>query len=135
MKRRDFIRLGLLGAGVAGSSSVLGGCGWLAPAGRPAPGTGHVAVTPTYCEMCFWKCAGFVHLEDGQPWKVVGNGSDLHSQGRLCTRGTAGLGSYQDRDRLRTPLLRTKGADGRDTFREATWDEALDVVATRLRTI
>lgn len=136
MKRREFIKLGLLGAGAAGSSAALSGCGLLhAGAGRPAPGSGAVSATPTFCEMCFWKCAGFVYREDGQPWKITGNEADLHSQGRLCTRGTAGLGSYEDRDRLRTPLLRTTGPDGRQSFREVSWDEALDFAATKLKKI
>jgi thiosulfate reductase/polysulfide reductase chain A len=42
---------------------------------------------------------------------------------------------YYDTDRLKTPLIRVTGADGKQTFREASWDEALDVVAEKLQKI
>jgi thiosulfate reductase/polysulfide reductase chain A len=129
MKRREFLKLsGLVGAGSA-MPTLLGGC-----AAKPLPGSGTVSRSPTVCNICFWKCAGQVYQEDGQPWKIIGNAEDTHSAGRLCTRGTGGLGSYQDRDRLRQPLLRVSEG-GRQRFREASWDEALGYIAGRMRTI
>jgi thiosulfate reductase/polysulfide reductase chain A len=131
MKRRDFIKVsGLLGASAAASPAMLlGGC-----AAKPLPGSGSVSSTPTICDMCFWKCAGHVHQEDGKIWKIVGNDDDLHSKGRLCTRGTGGPGAYLDPDRLKKPLMRVT-VDGRQTFREVSWDEALDVIADKMKSI
>ena len=101
MNRREFLKISAaLGAGYA-MPALLGGC-----APRPLPGTGAVTASPTVCNMCFWQCAGTLYQEDGQPWKVVGNPDDPHCEGRLCTRGTAGIGAYSDPDRLRQPLLR-----------------------------
>jgi thiosulfate reductase/polysulfide reductase chain A len=127
---------GLLGAGAA-SSSMLAGCSKLFPGpdAYPAPGTGEVTRTPVFCDLCFWKCAGYVYKENGKPWKVVGNDEDLHSQGRLCTRGTGGLGTYEDRDRLKTPLMRVTGKDGEQTFKEVSWEEALDFIAGKMKKI
>lgn len=91
--------------------------------------------TPTYCEICFWKCAGWVYKnEDGKIWKIVGNDEDQHSNGRLCPRGTGGVGMYYDEDRLKTPLIRTEER-GKQAFREASWEEALDYVAARMKSI
>ena len=59
---------------------------------------------------------------------------DQHSNGRFCPRGTGGVGMYNDEDRLKTPLIRT-GERGEFKFREATWDEALDVVAEKMKRI
>jgi thiosulfate reductase/polysulfide reductase chain A len=130
LNRREFIKISsLLGLGGV-VPSLLSGC-----SEHPLPGQGQVSRTPTFCDMCFWKCAGFVYQENGQPWKITGNDEDLHSDGRLCTRGTAGLGSYEDRDRLKKPLLRVTGKDGRQTFREVSWDEALGFIATRLKQV
>jgi thiosulfate reductase/polysulfide reductase chain A len=41
---------------------------------------------------------------------------------------------YTDEDRLKTPLIRTK-IDGKDSFREASWEEALDLVAKNMQQI
>ena len=132
MKRREFIKLsGLLGAGGAAAPSLfLGGC-----SSKPLPGDGLVQKTPTICDICFWKCAGFAYQENGKAWKVVGNPEDLHSGGRLCTRGTGGIGAYLDKDRLKTPLIRTLDREGRQTFREASWEEAIKLVAHHMQTI
>ncbi len=131
MKRREFIKVsGLLGASAAVSPTLLlGGC-----ASQPLPGTGAVSVTPTVCDMCFWKCAGHVYREDGKLWKVEGNDADLHSGGRLCTRGTGGPGVYLDPDRLRKPLMRVT-VNGRQTFQEVSWEEALDHIAAKMQAI
>ena len=69
MNRREFIKLsGMFGAGAAGAG-LLSGCSTLFPGpdAYPAPGSGKLTATPTFCDMCFWKCAGFVHQENGQP--------------------------------------------------------------------
>jgi thiosulfate reductase / polysulfide reductase chain A len=129
MKRREFLKLSaILGAGTA-APGFLTGCS--AP---PLPGAGAVETSPTVCNICFWRCAGTVYQENGEPWKVVGHPEDLHSQGRLCTRGTGGLGSYSDPDRLRQPMLRVE-RNGRQTFQPVSWDEALDFIAERMRGI
>ena len=64
---------------------------------------------------------------DGKPWKITGNQADPNCNGRLCPRGTGGLGAYLDEDRLKTPLIRTD-VRGKQQFREATWDEAFDTM-------
>ncbi len=129
MKRRQFLKIsGMLGLGAAGGS-LLSGCGE-----RPLPGTGTVISTPTICNMCFWKCAGWTHTENGRPWKLTGHPHDLHSNGRLCTRGTAGLGAYADRDRLRQPLMRVEEG-GRQRFEPVSWEQALDFIAERMQAI
>jgi len=131
MKRREFLKLsGALGGAAVLPSTLLSGCG----ATPPPPGSGVVKVTPTICEICFWKCAGWVHTEDTKPWKILGNPEDTHSRGRLCTRGSGGLGAFLDPDRLRAPLLRVEEG-GKQRFREVSWNEALDFAAERLKKI
>ena len=131
MRRREFIKVStLLGAGATASPAfLLGGC-----AAKPMPGAGVVTSTPTICDICFWKCAGHVFKEDDELWKITGTEDDLHSGGRLCTRGTGGPGAYLDKDRLKKPLMRAT-VDGKQTFREATWDEALEYIAAKMRSI
>eukprot|EP01029_Cantina_marsupialis_P031187 TRINITY_DN884_c0_g1_i1.p1 TRINITY_DN884_c0_g1~~TRINITY_DN884_c0_g1_i1.p1 ORF type:complete len:746 (+),score=120.47 TRINITY_DN884_c0_g1_i1:6711-8948(+) len=91
--------------------------------------------TPTYCEVCFWKCAGWVYKDDnGRIKKIVGNDLDPNCNGRFCPRGTGGVGMYYDEDRLKTPLIRTEER-GKQTFREASWDEAFDYIASKMKQI
>ena len=136
-KRRDFIKISsltaagtILGASylksaVTADDSILGTFGPLS-----------AKRTPTYCEICFWKCAGWVYKNDkGDIQKIVGNEDDENCNGRLCPRGTGGIGMYYDEDRLKTPLIRVTGKDGKQTFREASWEEALDAVAKGLQKI
>ncbi len=91
--------------------------------------------TPTYCEVCFWKCAGWVWKDDeGNIKKITGNKEDQHSNGRFCPRGTGGPGMYYDEDRLKVPLIRVEER-GKQVFREASWEEALDHVAGKMKEI
>jgi len=132
--RRDFIKISALGLGAA----AVGG-GTLRMAGKLLPeetlGSILTTRTPTYCEVCFWKCAGWVYTDkDGEIKKITGNKNDQHCNGRFCPRGTGGVGMYTDPDRLTNPLIRV-GEKGSQTFREATWDEALDLIANKMKKI
>lgn len=133
--RRQFIKVSALGAGsLAVAASTFK---WSAASSLFAGADASQAFTrsPTYCEVCFWQCAGWVYKDnDGRIQKIVGNDEDLHCNGRFCPRGTGGVGMYHDTDRLKTPLIRTV-VDGEETFREVDWDEALDYIAARMKEI
>lgn len=130
--RRDFIKIAGTGAaGVVAGGGLVHAAQEVAKTGKPTQG---VVKTPTYCEMCTFKCAGWAYVKDGEPWKITGNELDQHSYGRLCTKGTSGFGSYSDPDRLKKPLIRTD-VRGKQVFREASWDEALEFIANRMKHI
>jgi len=134
--RRQFIKISSLGiTGVAAATSTGLGGSFLgifdsADAGKDID----FKRTSTYCEVCFWKCGAWTNVDkEGNIVKIIGNDDDPHCNGRLCPRGTGGVGMYTDTDRLKTPLIRVKGADGaEDTFREASWKEALDLIASKM---
>lgn len=132
--RRQFIKISALGAG--GLLAAGGAFGFIKNAlseDETKKDFTNVLRTPTYCEICFWKCAGWVYKkEDGKLWKIIGNDEDQHSNGRFCPRGTGGVGMYYDKDRLKTPLIRVE-KDGKQTYREASWDEALDLIAEKMK--
>ncbi len=89
---------------------------------------------PTYCDICFWKCGTVAYLKDGKLWKVEGHPNDPLSKGRLCPRGTGGIGAVSDPDRLRSPLIRTRER-GEEVWKEVTWDEALGYIADKMQQI
>lgn len=89
---------------------------------------------PTFCDICFWKCGAIAYLKDGELWKIEGNPDDPLSKGRLCPRGTGGIGAHTDPDRLRSPLIRTKER-GEEKWKEVTWSEAFDYIANKMQKI
>lgn len=138
--RRDFIKISALGAG--GLAAAGGAYKWAKGSeimnklsGEAADKNLKLNRYPTYCEVCFWKCAGWTHTdESGKIIKIIGNDNDPHSNGRMCPRGTGGIGMYYDEDRLKTPLIRTT-KNGKQTFRKASWDEALEEIAKNFNKI
>lgn len=85
----------------------------------------------TTCYMCACRCGIKVHLKDGQIRYIEGNRDHPVNKGVLCGKGSAGIMQHYSPARLTKPLRRT-GPRGSGTFEEIEWDEALDIVATRL---
>lgn len=134
--RRDFIKISALGLG--GLSLGYGGMSMLKASSLAqytrSPEWATKAI-PNFCEVCFWKCAKWVNLdEDGNIRSLKGIDDDPHCNGRLCPRGTGGLGMYYDKDRLTTPLMRVEGGDVQ-TFKEVSWDEALSFIAEKMNSL
>lgn len=77
---------------------------------------------------CFDACA--LSVETGQ--RIVVRGSKDHpiTQGFLCVKGRKWLERTTSPERITTPLIRRDGE-----LRPAGWDEALDLVAHKLKTI
>lgn len=88
----------------------------------------------TFCDICFWKCGAIATVKDGKLWKIEGNPDDPLSNGRLCPRGTGGIGAHFDPDRLKHPLIRTSDR-GEEEWKAVTWEEALDYIAERMKKI
>ncbi len=129
ISRRSFIKIGTAGAGAAAVGSGLLSQWWgLDSSAMPDPQTDGDQVIPTFCELCFWKCGVLAHVRDGRVTKITGNPEHPLSRGRLCPRGTGGIGLLYDPDRLKKPLVRT-GKRGAEQFTEVSWDAALDRVA------
>ena len=125
--RRQFLQISGAGLGAVLASGQL--------AGQASKLFDSRKKIPTYCEVCFWKCAAWVHFDqDGELCKVVGNDRDPLCRGMLCPRGTAGIGMYKDPDRLTNPLIRRE-RNGEQYYEEVSWPQAIDHIASRLRSI
>jgi thiosulfate reductase/polysulfide reductase chain A len=131
VSRRRFLQISAATFGGAAAATAVRP---LVPFAQAAGGPGAVTTTATFCEMCFWRCAGFATVRDGKLWKFEGNPKDPASKGRLCPRGTGAVGAVTDPDRLRQPLIRV-GERGKDQWKTATWDEALGHIAERMNKI
>ncbi len=136
--RRDFIKISSLSAAgiVVGGKYLHSAIPGFSNNQLKDIGTLDLKRTSTYCEVCFWKCAGWVHKnEDGSIKKIVGNDDDTNCNGRFCPRGTGGVGMYYDEDRLKNPLKRVVDADGKQTYKEVSWDEAFDFIAEKMQQV
>ncbi|MEO8501527.1 MAG: molybdopterin-dependent oxidoreductase [Vicinamibacteria bacterium] len=129
VSRRRFLKV--TGGGAAAAAVVASSVGRL---GAASPQEKGIRTVPTFCDICFWKCGAIATVRDGKLWKIEGNPEDPMSQGRLCPRGTGGVGAHFDSDRLRAPLMRKKER-GEEQWVEVTWDEALSAIAQKMQKI
>ena len=97
------------------------------------------------CPYCGVGCQITYNVKDGKIVSVDGR-SGPANENRLCVKGRFGFDYVTHRDRLTKPLIRKPGvrkdadtplnpARPLDYFREATWEEALDVAARGLKRI
>ena len=97
-------------------------------------------ITRTICPWCGVGCTIELHTEGNRVVKVTSPPDAPINKGSLCVKGRYGYQFINHPSRLTRPLVRTRpkgiGAYDEDTwqadFREASWDEALDIVAKRL---
>jgi len=84
----------------------------------------------TTCPYCGVGCQQMLHVQDGKIVKVTGVENAEPNKGRLCVKGRFGYDFIYSDERLKTPLIKEDGE-----FREASWDEALDLVANKFTEI
>ncbi|OGW22934.1 MAG: NADH dehydrogenase [Nitrospirae bacterium GWB2_47_37] len=96
----------------------------------------------TVCSYCGTGCNITLHVKDNTVTRVTSK-EDTWNEGWLCIKGRFGYTFINSPDRLTKPLIRIKdrssslnssnGLD--DIFREASWEEAFDHIASRLSDI
>jgi len=97
------------------------------------------------CPYCGVGCQLTYNIKDNRILYVQGKDGPANSS-RLCVKGRYGFDYVQHKHRLTKPLIRKPGIpktkdfvvdpdNWSDVFREATWEEALDVAARGFRDI
>ena len=111
----DFREAGASGAG-----------GWRAPEPKA------ITLVPTHCCYCGVQCGMFLKVDaEGKVFGVEPSDHDIN-KGKLCPKGVTAYQQVNHPDRLLYPLVRDRrGAD----LRRASWDEALDRVASEITRI
>ncbi len=111
------------------------------PTGALSP---KLAVAPqreveTTCPYCGVGCSMYLGVRGREIVRVRGAKENSVNPEGLCVKGRFGLDFVNHPDRLTRPLIRKEGApkgdgqvDPMEAFREASWDEALDLVAEKL---
>jgi predicted molibdopterin-dependent oxidoreductase YjgC len=86
----------------------------------------------TTCVYCGCGCGLYLEVLDGRLVGTMPAKGHPINDGRLCVKGWNAHDFVYHPDRLTTPLVRDhKG----EALREASWDEALELVAQRLNQI
>ncbi|MBI5714883.1 MAG: molybdopterin-dependent oxidoreductase [Chloroflexi bacterium] len=132
--RRDFLKISGIALGGAAASQFIP-----PPVAKAALDLGYLNLKgdgfiPSMCEMCVWRCGLIAKVKNGRVVKLEGNPANPHSKGKLCVRGQSGLMTTYDPDRVLYPLIRV-GKRGEGKFRKASWEEALDLTASRMKEI
>ena len=86
--------------------------------------------TTTPCPYCACGCSLTIGSKGGEIRRVFSDPEKGPSDGNLCVKGRFGWDFVDHPERIKTPLLRVNG-----TFKEASWEEALRLMAQKLEAI
>jgi len=91
-------------------------------------------LVPTTCFNCEAACGlmAYVDRETLTVTRLEGNPHHPGSRGKNCAKGPATINQINDPQRILYPLKRV-GPRGSGRFERTTWDEVLDVFATKIR--
>lgn len=84
----------------------------------------------TVCGYCGTGCGLIVEVEDNQIKRIRGDKDAPVNNGQTCVKGAFAYKYVQAPKRLKTPLIRKAGE-----LVEATWEEALGFVSSRLNSL
>lgn len=92
-------------------------------AGKPGP----VRKVPTVCAYCGVGCSLELNVSGDKVIRVTTNEFFGTNKGSLCVKGRFGFDYVNSPERLTAPMIKKNGV-----LREASWEEALSMVAARL---
>ena len=86
----------------------------------------------TVCPYCGVGCRMELHIDrmKNEIVRITGVEDSPTNQGMLCVKGRYGFDFVNSEERLTTPLIKENGK-----FREADWEEALSLVASKFKEI
>ncbi|MBF0279833.1 MAG: molybdopterin-dependent oxidoreductase [SAR324 cluster bacterium] len=97
-------------------------------------------VVKSTCPYCGVGCQVLLNVKEDRIFRVDAPFDEAPNFGRLCVKGRFGTDYVHHSGRLKTPLIRKTPqspgnrtrADSLEDWREASWDEAMEMVVTRL---
>jgi len=85
----------------------------------------------TTCGYCGCGCNYYVNVVNNEIVGITPKHDHVVSRGRLCVKGWQGYSFVNHSDRLKQPLI--KQEDG--SFRETTWENAIEYIAKSFKSI
>lgn len=133
VSRRAFLKVSAAGGAGAALASQMPRLKASQPQNRSPAGIDEKWV-PSVCLQCPAGCGIMVRVVNGRAVKIEGNPEHPINLGRLCPKGHIGLQILYDPDRIKGPMRRV-GKRGEGKWEKISWDEALGIVAKRLRSL
>ena len=95
---------------------------------------GYIEKTKTVCTYCGVGCSFEVWTKDRHILKIEPTEGPANGVS-TCVKGKFGFEYTNSVDRLTSPLIREASLDGTSRFREASWNEAIDLMASKMNEI
>ena len=137
ISRRGFVKataVALASAAAAGTMSSLVGCA-SGEGQSTTAASGDGQKYTSVCRFCGCGCGVICEVKDNKLISVTGDPDNESNKGLNCVKGYYLAKIMYGDDRLTTPMIRedksTKGTG--EGLREASWDEALDLVSSKLK--
>jgi formate dehydrogenase major subunit len=92
----------------------------------------NVSEFTTSCNFCSCGCGMVAAVRDGKLITLEGDFDHVVNRGSLCAKGMAMFPTHSSPQRLQVPRYR---APRSDRWVEITWDDAIDRVARKIRTV
>ena len=128
--RREFLKTSAVTAGVA-----ITGMGFAlhpvkAHAAELRKNLAEAVETTTICPYCGVGCGFVVHSSGGEVINIEGDWEHPINQGTACSKGSSLFQMANNENRLTTVRYRAAGADD---WTEISWDEAITMIAQRIK--
>ncbi len=82
------------------------------------------------CNLCEAMCGLKITYQDKIILKIEGDKEDELSKGHICPKAVALQDLYHDKDRLKTPIKRTKNG-----WIDISWEDAFDEITEKIKSI
>jgi formate dehydrogenase major subunit len=86
----------------------------------------------TACNFCSCGCGMVCHVRDGKLLNLEGDPDHVINEGALCSKGAAMRATHENPQRIQEPMYR---APGSDKWQKISWDEALDKIAKKVKSV
>ena len=130
ISRRNLLKLSLSGGGGLALGGLLD---WPAiEAASRELKLSNVSEFTTSCNFCSCGCGMIAAVRDGKLITLEGDFDHVVNRGSLCVKGMSMFPTHTSPQRLQVPRYRAAGSD---RWTDITWDEAIDRIARKIRTI
>jgi formate dehydrogenase major subunit len=130
LSRRDLLKVTLGGGGGLALSGLVD---WSAVrAAAQEFKLSDVTEFTTSCNFCSCGCGMVAAVRDGKLITLEGDYDHVVNRGSLCVKGMSMFPTHTSPERLKVPRYRAAGSDH---WTDITWDEAIDRIARKIRTI